>query len=277
MLKSLIHKSHWFLKHLIRDPKWTIRRLLGYFKPPLFIFQMGKVGSSTIKNTLETRYHMCHFHTQKEFDTYCRKFPPARYLKKPDDRFDIITATRDPIGREVSAFFQNITNTGISHGYAIGTKEEVLAMSAERLIEEFFKRWEKGVPDTTVWYDRHFKTSTGIDIYAHPFDPEKGWNIIHDGKWRVLLVRFEDINRNYLEATNAFVSERFGKAAEYPAILPANVSDDKWYGELMKEFRSKIRFTPQQIVSQYDSKYCRHFYSPAEIERMKAKWKLAEI
>lgn len=274
MLSSLVHKSSWFLKHLARDPKWAIRRLLGYFKPPLFIFQMGKVGSSTIKNTLETRYHMCHFHTQREFESYYSKFPPEKHRAKSGGYFDIITASRDPIGREVSAFFQNITN--MTNSWGVGTREEVLAMPMEELIDAFFQRWDGGSINTTVWFDRHFEPTTGLDIYQYPFDPAKGWSIIREKGWRVLVVRFEDINRNYLEACNAFVSERFGEAAKYDRMLLANVSEDKWYADIMREFKALIRFTPEQIASQYESKYCRHFYSPAEIDRMKSKWKLAE-
>lgn len=170
-MKTLIHKARWFAKHLTNDPKWAFRRLLGYFKPPLFIYQMGKVGSSSIKHTLETRYHMCHFHTTREFNAYCVKFPPEKHLAPSTRRFDIITATREPIGREISAFFQNITN--LNHAYGIGTREDVLAMTPDQLVEAFRECWANSdrIPDTTVWYDRHFRESTGIDIYQHPFDP----------------------------------------------------------------------------------------------------------
>jgi hypothetical protein len=273
MPANIRSKARSFCNLLLRDPKWAIRRLRGYLNPPLFIFQMGKVGSRTITNTVETRYRVCHFHTSGEFEKYSAMFWTKKQTGESGGYIDMITATRDPIGREVSAFFQNITN--MSHSWGVGSREEVLAMSAEELIGKFFERWDKGAINTTIWFDRHFKSSTGIDIYAHPFDPKTGWSIIRDGAWRVLIVRFEDINRNYLEACNAFVRQRFGESATYPALLPANMSDDKWYGPLMLDFKKNIRFTPEQIASQYESRYCRHFYSPEEIERMKAKWNVA--
>jgi hypothetical protein len=266
MFKSLAHKSYWFFKHLTQDPKWAFRRLVGYFKTPLFIFQMGKVGSMTIKKTLEANYFMCHIHTKSDFETY-----KARYAVR-GQRVDMITATRDPLGREISAFFQNVTN--LSHGYGVGTKNEVLAMGVDNLIREFFSRWNDQLPDTTIWFDRHFKTATGIDVYDYPFNPAQGWSIIGTDKWRVLILRFEDINRNYLEAVNTFVTARFGLESAYPAFLPSNLSESKWYGSLMKEFIDKIRFTPEQIEQQYGSKYCMHFYSDDEITKMKSRWKV---
>ena len=192
--------------------------------------------------------------------------------KHDGQMIDLITATRDPIGREISGFFQNITY--VNHSYGVGTPEEVLALGPERLIEIFKERWgrRKWVPDTHLWFDRCFMPSTGIDIYAHDFNRERGWSIVHSGRWRVLVVRFEDINRNYLEAINAFVTERFGDGAAYRAMRKTNVSSSKWYSEIMREFKQKITFTPEEIAEQYDTKYCSHFYTPEEIQKLKSRW-----
>lgn len=92
----------------------------------------------------------------------------------------------------------------------------------------------------------------------------------------MLVVRFEDINRSYLDAINAFVTERFGADAAYPEMRQANVSEDKWYADLMRALKKRITFTQAEIDEQYESVYCRHFYSPEEITRMKSKWTVAE-
>jgi len=272
MQQNLTHKAKWFFKHLVRDPKWTIRRLIGYTKPPLFSFQMGKVGSSTVKNTLETRYHVCHCHTSEKFKLYQKNHVRENFRQNQPIPYDIITACRDPLGREVSAFFQNIDN--LNHSYGVAHRDEILKIPIDGLIKAFFEAWGKGAANTTVWFDRHFYPATGIDIYQHPFDPANGWSIIRDGQWRVLVLRFEDINRNYLEACNAFVTERFGDNAKYKEILPANVSDGKWYGDLMREFKKQIIFKQEQISALYDSPYCKHFYSEKEISIMKSRWNI---
>lgn len=272
LIMNLKPKLRTVSRKLFSDPAWIARRITGMFHPPLFSLQMGKVGSSSIKNTIESKYRVFHYHSQVEFEEGLKSLGN----KYDGQVIDIITATRDPIGREISGFFQNITNIG--HSYGVGTPEEVLSLGADRLIEIFKERWarRKWVPDTHLWFDRCFLPSTGINIYEHEFNRERGWDIVKSDKWRVLIVRFEDINRNYLEAINAFVTERYGANAAYPAMRQANVSSKKWYSEIMKEFKEKITFTPAEIAEQYDTQYCRHFYTPEEITKLKAKWPVQE-
>ena len=184
---------------------------------------------------------------------------------------EIITATRDPVGREISAFFQNLTAVG--HPYGVGNREEVLEMGVDGLIEAFHERWHREVPDTTVWFDRQFKPHVGVDVYQHPFDPEKGWTLIEENGRRILIVRFEDIRRNYLDAVNAFVEPRFGTPARFSSLLARNVSEQKWYADLMRGFKEKIRFSKDLLDDQYGGRYCTHFYSTGEISDMRGRWK----
>lgn len=121
---------------------------------------MGKVGSRTITNTLEARYRAFHGHTSSDFFTSLRFYSRADDGRLNGETLDIITATRDPIGREISAFFQNITD--MSHSWGVGSREEVLALGVDELIGKFFERWEAGAINTTVWFDRHFKPATGM-------------------------------------------------------------------------------------------------------------------
>ena len=231
-----------------------------------------KVGSSSIKHTIEDRYRVFHCHTQKEFEInlgIVNKRDPAGII-------DLITATRDPISREISAFFQNIT--ALHHDYGVGSREMIIKMDVGELIRIFKERWANHprLPDTTVWFDRAFLPATGINIYDHAFDRERGWTIFRQGRWRVLVTRFADINRNYLEAINAYLGERYGADAVCTELRSANLSEKKWYSELMREFKTRITFTPGEIEELYSSPYCAHFYTPGEIEIMKSKWKTEE-
>jgi hypothetical protein len=189
--------------------------------------------------------------------------------RKQGRKLDIITATRDPIGREISVYFQNFTSPNFPLG--ISSQEEAFKIGAPGLIERFHQRWESGAIDTTIWFDRHFKSSLGLNIYDFPFDAEKGWQIIETDLLRILIVRFEDINRNYLEAVNSFVALSHGGGIRYDKMIPANVSDKKWYGSLMKDFRQQITFKKEILDSAYNSKYCSHFYTSSEIDKMRSK------
>jgi hypothetical protein len=252
-----------------RDPILAIRRLISYFRPPLISFQMGKVGSRTIQNTIQTDCMVHHLHTKQEMLLLL-----PRIKKKVQGEIDIITATREPVGREVSVYFQNFLSPGYPHG--VPSAEFATELGASGLAELFKKRWREGMIDTTVWFDHHFLTSTGIDVYDHPFDPEKGWTIIRSNGFRVLIVRFEDIRKNYLEAINGFMGGRAENPREYSRMWPNNVSGKKWYGELMKEFKSTVRFTKQELDDVYESKYCAHFYTKDEVRNMRSRWRVGE-
>lgn len=267
LLKLITRKTVWFFRHLVKNPKMAGRRLLSYFQPSLISFQMGKVGSSTIKDTIETDYRVHHMHTRHEMELI---LPHIR--RKAGKKLDLITASRDPIGREISVFFQNLIAPGFPYG--VSSRKEALDLGASGLIPHFKNMLESGGAETTIWFDSHFKPATGVDIYEYPFDRAKGWQITETDAWRILVVRFEDINKNYCEAVNAFVTPRFGNNIRYEKMRPFNVSEDKWYISLMKDFKSQITFKQETLDSAYCSKYCMHFYTPSEIERMKSKYRV---
>jgi hypothetical protein len=268
ILHLTTRKTFWFFRHLFSNPQLAVRRLIGYFKPPLLSFQMGKVGSSTIKDTIEMDYRVHHMHTKFEME------PTLAHIRRSNSigKIDIVTATRDPIGREISVFFQNLTAPEFPYG--VSNRKMALELGAKGLIPYFKNMLESGGADTTDWFDIHFKTSTGINVYDYSFEPEKGWQIIETDDYKILVVRFEDIKRNYLDAINAFVEPRFGTPNRYQRIRPFNVSENKWYSELMKEFKINITFNKKNIDQAYSSKYSMHFYTSKEIETMKSKYQL---
>jgi Putative capsular polysaccharide synthesis protein len=262
--------------------KWTLnpelawRRTRGRFQDPLFVFQMGKVGSTTLEETLEARYRYYHLHERADF---LSKFEPYRVGRrtKGSEYFDIITATRDPFARKISSFFQNLAVSRVNtpnpdYRFCFESEEAAQNASMDELIERFHS-WDDGIPETTEWFERQFEPATGIRIYDHEFDPEQGWQIFREGKWRVLVLRFEDISKNHLEALNEFVVQRYGRSSRIDRLWPANLSSRKWYFDLMNEFKEKIQFSDAEIDAVYGTPYARHFYSDRELASMRSKWR----
>lgn len=263
--------------------KWTLnpvlawRRTRGRFRDPLFVFQMGKVGSTTHEETLEARYRYYHLHNRADFDL---KFEPYRVGRQTTeaDYFDIITATRDPLGRKISCFFHHLAvsreNPTAEFSFCFDSVEAALSAGMDELIARF-QAWEDAIPEATQWFDHHFEPATGIRIFDHDFDPEKGWQIFREGKWRILVLRFEDIGKNHLDALNEFVVGRYGESSRIDRLWPANLSSRKWYFDLMNEFRQKIRFSEADIEAAYCTPYARYFYSDKELASMRSKWREA--
>lgn len=269
--KKVIHKAVSFAYFLRSDPVGALRRFKGYFHEPLFLFQMGKVGSSTHRNTLQTLYHVYHLHTLDEFRLK-HEGALKRYQPTPEKPFDIITIVREPIGRKISTFFQNLVGT--EYPFVFGSQDEVIDAGVDELIRRF-RLWEEGVEEATEWYEKHFEPATGICIYDYPFDREKGWSLIQSGNWRILLLRFSDVNTNHLTALNRFLSEKFGEVAKISSLKSSNVSSVKWYADLMKEFRSKIEFTREELDHAYDSRFMQYFHTRGEIQVMRSKWRVS--
>lgn len=265
---SLVHKVRSFARQFSDNPGAALRRLRGHFQDPLFLYQMGKVGSRTHQTTLEPYYRIFHIHTLAEFRE--KHAACARRIAGGDQPVDIITIAREPVGRKVSAFFQNLV--GSPYRFAYRSEEEVLAAGIDELVRRF-NDWRNGIREATGWYDEHFQPATGVSIYDHPFDRERGWSIIQEGRWRILVLRFSDIGSNHLEAINAFLDPRFGGRLRIDELRPCNVSGSKWYSELMREFHDRIRFDASELDEAYHSRYMRYFHSDSEIERMRSVWR----
>lgn len=265
----LAHKTISFARFLRRDPLGAIRRLRGYFKDPLFLFQMGKVGSSTHRNTLQTQYHVYHLHTLRDFNIK-HESALKRMPHLANETFDLITIAREPVGRKISTFFQNLV--GGSYPFRFESKQDVIEGGVDELLRRFHA-WEDGIEEATEWYEKHFEPATSVNIYDHAFDRERGWTIVHAGKWRVLLLRFSDVSTNHLDALNHYLVDRFGSKARISALRSSNVSSVKWYASMMKEFRERVAFTPDELDRAYSSRYMRHFHTDEEIAAMRSLWR----
>jgi len=256
------------LKLLFTDPTLLKARLLSLKKPPLFLFQMGKVASKTHDRTLNHLYFVQHFHDQVEFDAAyargCKNFKGSQYYPH-----DIITGTRDPLTRKISTFFQNITAAHYDFSYK--SKNEVRNASVSELISRF-RSWSSGINEATGWFDRHFLPKTGIDVYASSFDPEQGWQLIETDQFRVVIVKLEDIRKNHVLALNALLAKRFGNGETVEALISSNLSEDKWYSEKMRKFKETISFSEEELDEAYGSKYMLHFYSAEQIHNLRSKW-----
>jgi hypothetical protein len=56
-------------------------------------------------------------------------------------------------------------------------------------------------------------------------------------------------------------------------IIDANVSSDKEYHMVYRQFQEDIRLPGDYLAKMYESKYARHFYTQDEIQSFKAKWR----
>lgn len=93
------------------------------------VYQMGKVGSKTIRSSLERLYgrdRVLHTHSHEE---------ARRSIGEWGRRYGqviVITGFREPLSRCISAYFQNLTND--NNHWFVGRREEVEQKSIDWLI-----------------------------------------------------------------------------------------------------------------------------------------------
>ncbi len=254
----------------------------------VIIYQMGKVGSTTIHASLEEAslpfpIYKVHFLSDEgmahavEFHQKTLKIPwentphiqTSEFLRdkiqtEPDHKWKVITVVREPIMREVSEFFQYLHSMYPElldeHGNI--EKERAIKLLQTRLM---FYNPEKNY--TCRWFDMEIKGMFGLDVFAHPFDTAKGFSIIQHGSVDLLILRLEDLNRNFSEAIGQFL------ALDSPLeIVKSNVRSEQKRGSTYEQVRQELTLRESICRKIYASTYARHFYAEAEIEQLIQKW-----
>ncbi len=249
-------------------------------RTPLLVFQMGKVGSRTVVESLQRLrlpgpvYHVHHLSREGlETDrrrTLARGMAPGghywagRHLRRKLHRgqWRIITLVREPLGRNVSAFFHTLD---LFCPEAVGLRNETATDAVlEQIKDAFLRRFPHEIPLT--WLDEELKACCGIDVYSEPFHTEKGYQRYESNNIQALLIRLEDLDRCGPQALSDFLD------IDSVALVKANVGGEKAYARLYRQFVGRVRFPVDFVNRIYDSRYARHFYTESEIAAFRSKW-----
>lgn len=258
-------------------------------KEPLVVYQMGKVGSSTVVASLKSissKWTVYHIHTltregiegrekiyrkmvENSSTTY---FPRAkhllasRYLHRSltkglnGKKWKIVTLVRDPIARQMSEFFQTIDYwlPDFNQKYQANT------VNIETAVNTFLDKRQHN--QSSDWFETDLKPSLGIDVFGSDFPKSKGYKIYSGQQVELLVLKLETLNKC---ATDAFAE--FLKIDNFH-LINTNVGSEKMYAAAYKKFRTLIDLPETYINNVYTSRYMRHFYDEAEIEKFKSKW-----
>jgi len=247
---------------------------------------MGKVGSKTVKLSLEKAYEnvgyvppVLHSHVLTNLDdierAIAREFGAhgrdravirdARQLnriifKNPAFRWNVISLVRDPVARNVGTFFDNLPMILPDWRQYYHSSE----FNMRDLQNIFFKT--EPIHNTSLdWFDRQLKPVFDVDVFATPFPEGIGYHIYHSPRADLLLLRLEDLDRVAADAMQTFLGLNGFK------IHNANVGEEKDYAEIYRDF--KQAGLPAEYVDRiYQSKIATHFYAPAELNAFRRKW-----
>lgn len=105
-----------------------------------------------------------------------------------------------------------------------------------------------------------------IDVYRSVFPKDKGFSISRYYNKSLLIIRLEDLNDCFSEATEKFLGKSFSIRKN------KNTGKNKAYASVYKKFKNTIVLPDWYLDKHYNSKYANHFYTDSEILNFRNKW-----
>jgi hypothetical protein len=298
--------------HLPR--RWIDRRVYEYLAvnvgiwfyraPPILVYQMGRVASSSVRNALfrsrsrETRLvlmsHEFYPVRNRNIDRVAADDEQRLAIRKEvahaQDVFrrlswrkkiglllrekfysemiyrnivarqraaKVITLVREPIGNNISMFFQ------VFEQYA-GPHRDPGSYAMHELIELFLNSYVHSRPLT--WFDVEFKRTLGIDVYEHPFPKETGYLAVKHGNVDLLVLKCELSDSIKERAISRFLG------IDDFTITRSNVTARKASAQTYKQFQKAVQLPDSYIDAMYGSKYAQHFYGERELATFRRRW-----
>lgn len=251
-------------------------------RPSVIVYQMGKVGSQTVTETLRASApHLRVFHVHSLTKEgladaerrYRRSFPrdrrvaqhfiEGRYLRRrlgdPSNwPWKVITLSRDPVAHNISGFFQTLRY------HPDLSVREWSPEYQQALTERFLSAYPHRRP--LDWFDVELRRTLGVDVYSRPFPREQGHAAFSSDRADVLVIRLEDLSRCARDSLSSFLGIRDLE------LISTNVAAEKAYADLYSRFTKELVLPEEYVESMYVSKYARHFYSDDEIAGFRQTW-----
>lgn len=192
-----------------------------------------------------------------------------KWVKEGNQLF--ICGVRDFVGRNMSYFFQTISDTNQNdvrykgNDYKgdycfVGKPNEINKMSTNKLIDIFKSRaYIHKAP--VLWFEEFFDM-VGFDYKNQRFDKEKGYQIYELPNNNTLILYRLDFLDDMIKELNIFNK-----------LVYNNIATNKWYNQKYKDFKNTIIFDDNYLNQQLDNHIMRFFYTDKEIKNFELKYK----
>lgn len=215
---------------------------------PILLLTPTKVGHSTVAFSLrEQGIPVWARHTLEEVPDIVLK----GFWKYAQKTRKIISLVREPIKRDISAYMEAFYPSWVD------LKEEA-SFDLKQNVTDFLNRNAGTEYGYLFDYYHVFYDITGLDIYRYPFDREKGYGIIREKNWEILLLKLEKLD------DNVSVIADFLEISDFQ-LYTKNVGADKRYRYLYKNLWDDLEI-PQKVIDKYyiGNERMDYFYTDSE-------------
>ena len=240
---------------------------------------MGKVGSSSIQSSLRRHKELASFQFHRfggsHANTLLRSpwrigevdFGAAQHevigmlmqkrMVQLDLPLKVITLVREPIGRNLSAYFQN-------WDYFMRLRGDRARRSAQQEVEHFLEAYDHQIPEK--WLTGQFSDYLDVDVFSHNFDKEAGYGRIRSGTADILLMHHDLDDHLKRELISELVGLRIAP------LVRANEAGSKPYAAIYNQVRQPGNLPPGHVEDMLNSRYARHFYTLQHRRKLALKW-----
>lgn len=278
----------------------TLREAAFGRRVPVVIYTMGKVGSSSIRDTLLQAYpgpvfHLHYFLPWRDQDP--REFADTPLAPQIEREIEHLRRAhrRRPLLARAKVVFNETLYLGMVYRrvragrgpvrmitmvrdpvsanlsmffqrfeqYA-GRDYDPKSFTVDEILEIFQTRYIHSWPFT--WFDKELRRRLGIDIFAEPFPHEQGYARFRRGDLDLLVLR--------TESDDALKERAVAELTGLPdlRLRNTNVSENKVYAAHYKAFKERIRLPGALLDEMLESRYARHFYTPEERAAVRRRW-----
>lgn len=244
-------------------PVWLMEGARSAIAADILVFQPGKVASTSVyEGLLQLGLHAAHIHAFTRWVPLEKRQGYEELLRGSMRGKKFITLIREPISRQVSLFFEMLCGELVFLNRLL--RRNIAAIGFQNALRGSMLSKRDHLE---TWFENEFLPITGINVFLHPFDTEKGYTIIRENGIEVLLVTME-----HLFSLEGVIGEFIGNSDF--KLRKENVAAEKDYAKLYQETLDTVKI-PRAFYDQYykNSSFMKHFYSQADIERFAARWR----
>lgn len=240
-------------------------------QPITLVYQIGKVGSSTIYYSLKeflNNKNIVHIHTiyntlesNNDKDKQVIKGRKVFNLLKENKNLDfkIITAVREPIQRFLSDIFQNIESR-----YKHFLDDNNCVKHEE--VKTFVKNTISKHDPIQTWFNNEFLPSMDFTPLVEDLDKTKPYFYFKKDNKEIVLYKLEELNHFQKDIFKLLFNE------DIPVSIKNETKDKSYYADY-KIIAKELKFDKEFLFKFYnENSVTRFFYSQEEINKFIDKW-----